>query len=283
MYLLFDIGGTKTRVAISKDKKTVLKYEIFTTPEDFERGVEMIISASNRLLNGEEITAIGGGIGAPLDNEKTGVAISYQNVDKSLSGWAGRSLSSELKNKLQSTVFMENDASIIGLAEASKIEDYKEKLIAYYTISTGVGGSLLTYGRIAPNKFGFEPGNQIIDPTQTLCPGCKKPGRLEDLIGGSYIKQRTGELPEAIDDVEFWDNITDFLAIGLANSAVHWSPDMIILGGSLMNKISIEKLRGLFKEKLTIYPQIPELNVAKLGDLGGLQGAIEYLNSKLEK
>lgn len=283
MYFIFDIGGTKTRVAVSTDKKTIGDYTIFDTPENFQQGVHAIISAARNLSNGQKITAIGGGIGASLDKGKNGIADSYKNINKSLSNWAGELLCSTLETELEAPVSLENDTVVIGLAEARQVKDFENKIIAYYTISTGVGGSLIINGKIAPNALGFEPGNQIIDPTQTLCMGCKKPGRLEDLIGGNYIEQRVGKPPEEINDEKFWDNIARYLAIGLANSSVHWSPDVIILGGSVMKKISIPKVEEYFKEYLTIYPETPEIVNAKLGDLAGLQGSIEYLNSKLER
>lgn len=283
MYFIFDIGGTKTRVAVSTDKKTISNYTVFTTPGTFKEGVEVIVSAARGLSNGQKITAIGGGIGAPLDRSRSGVANSYENINKSLSNWAGESLRDALETELEAPVFLENDTEVIGLAEATEIKNYENKILGYITVSTGVGGSIISHGEISPHSFGFEPGNQIIDPTQTLCKGCEKPGRLEDLIGGNYIEQRTGKLPEEINDKDFWNDIARYLAIGLTNSIVHWSPDSIILGGSVMHKISIPKVEKYLKEYLTIYPEIPKIVGAKLGDLGGLQGSIEYLNSKLEK
>lgn len=281
MYFIFDIGGTKIRLAVSDDKKTISNYTVFTTPGDFKEGVDMIVSAARGLSNGKKITAIAGGIGAPLDKNKNGVASSYETVDKSLSNWAGESLRDALETELRAPVFLENDTVVIGLAEASEIKNYQNKVVVYYTVSTGVGGSLIVNGKVGESAFGFEPGNQIIDPTQTLCPNCEKPGRLEDLVGGNYIENRTGKLPEEINDEKFWEEIASYLAIGLTNSAVHWSPDVIIIGGSLMFKIPLLKVKENFKRNLNIYPEIPKIKKAKLGDLGGLQGSITYLNSKL--
>ncbi|MBT3356140.1 ROK family protein [bacterium] len=281
MYFVFDIGGTKIRVAVSTDKKTISDYKVFSTPGNFSEGVEMIVSAARGLSGGQKITAIAGGIGAPLNKNKTGVVTSYATINKSLSSWAGEPLRSALETELQATVFLENDTEVIGLAEAAQIDDYKNKIIAYYTISSGVGGSLIDHGEISSNTMGFEPGNQIIDPLQTLCPGCEKPGRLEDLIGGNYIEERTGKLPEEINDEAFWDDIARYLAIGLTNSAVHWSLDTFILGGSVMHKISIPLVEKYLQKYLTIYPQLPKIQGSQLGDLGGLQGSIAYLNSKL--
>jgi predicted NBD/HSP70 family sugar kinase len=281
MYFLFDIGGTKTRVGVSIDKKTVSAQKIFDTPRDFNEGVNLIILAAKELSGEQEITAIGGGIGAPLNKNKSAIAESYANFNKSLANWAGKPLKEVLEKELGAPVFLENDTIVIGLAEATQIENYQEKIIAYYTVSTGVGGSLITFGKITPHSSGFEPGSQIIDPTGAICPTCEKPGRLEDLIGGDYIKARTGKMPAEIDDEEFWKDAARSLALGLINSAVHWSPDIIVIGGSLMNKISLQEVEKYFIENLTIFSQLPKLMPAQLDELGGLRGAALFLNLKL--
>lgn len=281
MYFLFDIGGTKTRVGVSIDKKTVLNQRIFDTPRDFDEGMSLLISAAKELSSGEELTAIGGGVGAPLNKNRSAVSISYANFNKSLANWAEKPLKETLEKELGTPVFLENDAIVIGLAEAAQIENYKEKIIAYYTVSTGVGGSLIAFGKIAPHSSGFEPGSQIIDPTGTICPACEKPGRLEDLIGGDYIETRTGKAPAEINDEEFWKDIARNFALGLVNSTVHWSPDVIVIGGSLMNKIPMQEVEKHFRENLTIFPQLPKLVPAQLDEFGGLRGAALFLNSKL--
>ena len=45
-YILFDIGGTNTRVAITEDLKTFQKPIKFTTPINFKEGMEKIVAAA---------------------------------------------------------------------------------------------------------------------------------------------------------------------------------------------------------------------------------------------
>ena len=45
-----------------------------------------------------------------------------------------------------------------------------------------------------------------------------------------------------------------------------------------MQSISIESVKGYFKEFLTIFPKAPEITQSKLGDSGGLYGALSLIN-----
>ena len=42
-YILLDIGGTKTRVAVSKDLKTLDQVSKFDTPIKFKAGIDSIV------------------------------------------------------------------------------------------------------------------------------------------------------------------------------------------------------------------------------------------------
>ena len=42
MYLLFDIGGTKTRLSLSPDAKKLIKTEVILTPRNFSKGIDAI-------------------------------------------------------------------------------------------------------------------------------------------------------------------------------------------------------------------------------------------------
>ena len=54
-YALYDIGGTKTRVAISRDGVNFEEPQIFNTPKDYRDGIKKIADISldelNQLLN----------------------------------------------------------------------------------------------------------------------------------------------------------------------------------------------------------------------------------------
>ncbi|MEA2007029.1 MAG: ROK family protein [Patescibacteria group bacterium] len=280
MYLLFDIGGTKTRIAVSKDEKNLDgdSITIVPTSDSYENDLKNILGITQKISENMQITKAAGSLGSPLDRAKTGVSSSYSHINKTLAAWAGKNLKNDLSEKLHCPVFLENDMTMIGLSEASLVEDYKNKIVVYITLSSGVNGTRITNGRVDKSAFGFEIGNQIIDPTQNLCKNCEKPGRFEDLVGGNYIEKRTGKKPQEIVDESFWEEITNFLVIALNNTIAHWSPHTIIIGGSIMEKLDIEKIKKATKKTVTIYHEIPEIIEAKLGDHAGLWGAIQYLN-----
>ena len=152
-------------------------------------------------------------------------------------------------------------------------------IVTYVTVSTGVNGARIVHGAIDEKSFGFEMGHQIIDPDKTLVKDA--PGiYLEDLISGTGVHVRTGKLPKEIHDPEFWDECARILAIGLNNAIDFWSPDVVVLGGSMITgdpAIPIDATQKYLREYLTIIPQIPEIKKAELADVGGLWGALAYL------
>ncbi len=273
MYLLFDIGGTKTRIAFSSDGKSFDEPSIIPTPRAFKRGILLFRETALKLSGGRRIEAVAGGIAGPLDREKTMLVNSPH-----ISGWIGKPLKKELQKVLKAPVYIENDAAMVGLGEATYGKGKGRRVVVYMTISTGVGGARIIDGRIDESAMGFEPGHQIIDPTGTLCPECRSlPGYLERYISGSAIEKRYGKKSYEISDPGVWEEVARFLAIGLNNTIVHWSPDVVIVGGSVAGKISLSRVRFHLRKIMKIYPKIPPIERAVLGDVGGLYGALHFL------
>ena len=70
MFLLFDIGGTKTRVSSSTDATSLGETLIFDTPPDYQGGKALLIEKLRTLTGGEKVEAIAGGIAGPFSQEK---------------------------------------------------------------------------------------------------------------------------------------------------------------------------------------------------------------------
>jgi len=275
MFLLFDIGGTKMRLAVSKDGKSFDEPKIVDTPQDFNAGMSLFQKISMELSGGGKIKAVAGGIAGPLDRGKTKL-INSPNLPR----WVDKPLKETLQKTLKTPVHLENDAAIVGLGEAVNGAGKGEEIVAYITVSTGIGGARIVDGRIDRNIFGFEPGHQIIDPTGTLCPICGSAGHLEGHLSGVALEARYHKKPYEITDNQVWEEEAKWLAYGLNNTAVYWSPSVIVLGGSMITKspgISIERVSYHLKKTLTIFPERPRLAKAELGDIGGLYGALEIL------
>lgn len=277
-YIVFDVGGTKTRVGLSSDLKTLDKIESFKTPTTFADGVKKIIETISK-LTAEKPKGIAGGIRGLLTETKEGI-----DNDSVLVKWAGKSLVGELKKQYSVPVFLENDAAIAGLGEAVFGAGKGLDIVAYHTVSTGVGGAKIEDGEIDHASVGFEPGKQIVDIDKTVLGADIEP-TLENLVSGTAVEQRFGvkayEIPQS--DV-LWDELAEYLAQGLRNTIVYWSPDVIVLGGSMMignPKIMVDAVRKYTVELVQDFQVAPLITEAKLGDEAGLYGGMVLLKKHL--
>lgn len=276
MYLLFDIGGTNMRFAVSRDGKKLDESRIVDTPKDFNDGVLCFQKLAKELSGGEKITAVAGGIAGPLDKEKTKL-INSPNIG----GWSNKPLKAELEKVIGAPVYVENDTVLFGLGEANfgNIKDYS--IAAYITIGTGVGGARIVDCSVDRSALGFELGHQVIKFEGLPCP-CGGFGHLEAYVSGGSIERRYGKKAYEIDDPRIWDSLSRELAYGLNNTIVTWSPDVIVLGGSVMQKYPMDRIRFHLDDILTIFPEAPPLKEASLGDLGGLYGGMILLNQMIK-
>jgi predicted NBD/HSP70 family sugar kinase len=283
MYLLFDIGGTKMRIAATEDCKEFGEPKIVATPKDFKEGISIFKNTALELSGGEKIKMAGGGVAGPFDKEKTQILSSPNLPD-----WAGKPLKRELENALDAEIILENDTAVVGLGEAHSGAGRGYGIVVYMTVSTGVGGVRIVDGKIDKNAFGFEPGHQIIDIGGTICETCNAegrhsdgPGHLEGYVSGTATEKRFEKKPYEITDEKIWDELAHWLAYGLNNTIVHWSPDVVVLGGSMIAgdpAISVEAVKNYLRKIITIFPELPVIKKSELKDLGGLYGALAFVN-----
>ena len=281
MYILFDIGGTNMRIALSRDGETFEEPTIIPTPKDFDRGMNAIKEIVPKISAGAKIIAAGGGIAGTLSKDRS----IFLNGPH-LQGWNGKPIKKALEEALGVPVFVENDTAIVGLGEAIAGAGKDHNIVVYMTISTGVGGVRIVNGHIDVSALGFEPGHQIIDAGGSLRESSVggKGIDLEGYISGTAISERYGKKPYEITDEKFWDEMARLLAYGLNNTIVHWSPDIVVIGGSMMKKIGIpvDRVRAHLRGILHIYPELPLVEHSSLEDVGGLHGALHFIKQNLQ-
>lgn len=274
MYIVFDIGGTKTRIATSLDGRTLSEVRTCETPRQYADGVRLIIqNIIDMAPDCARVTHIAGCIRGRLDAQHTGIA-----SDDILADWQGKPLARDLSLACSIPVLLENDAALAALGEAHYGAGKGYAIVAYHTISTGVGGARIVDGVIDERSSGFEPGHQSIDVDRTLCPDCET-GMLEDYISGTSVEHRFGRKPYEIPQGDsLWDELAHWLAHGLNNTIAYWSPDIIVLGGSMMVGDPRIPLAGVAQHLARIAAAtgtpIPELAAASLHDHAGLYGAL---------
>ncbi|MDO8504454.1 MAG: ROK family protein [Candidatus Liptonbacteria bacterium] len=275
MFLVFDIGGSKIRLGASRDGLAFAEApKEFETPQNFEEGIALIKKTAGEFAGNEKIEGVVGGVAGILNKDKSELARAPHLLD-----WAWKPLKQRLEKELEAPVRLENDSALVGLGEAYNGAGKGFKIVAYLTISTGVGGARIVNGKIGENSLGFEPGHQIIDPNGPVCLACGVKGHLEAFISGHQVGIKYNMKPYEISDEKVWEELSGYLAIGINNILVHWSPDVVVLGGSMMKKVGIpiERVREHLKEISKIFPAIPPLEHASLGDFGGLYGGLALL------
>ena len=115
MFLSIDIGGSYTRIALSKDGKSIDKKVKYETPKKYDDGIDLLVEQIEELTGGKIPKALTLAAASPIDYEK-GVMTKAPN----LPSYKGHSIRKELELRLRAKVYLENDAAIGALGEASK-------------------------------------------------------------------------------------------------------------------------------------------------------------------
>ncbi|MEY3784482.1 MAG: hypothetical protein RLZZ230_804 [Candidatus Parcubacteria bacterium] len=276
-YILFDIGGTKTRVALSEDLLSFGKVESFKTPVSFEEGIEKLLTAVKKLTKSQP-AAFAGGVRGLLTEKKTGI-----HNDSILNKWAGKNIVTAIQAEFDVPVYLENDTALAGLGEAIFGAGRDLDIVVYHSVSTGVGGVRVVNGEIDEASSGFEPGHQILDIDRTVLGDDIEP-TLENLVSGTAVGERFGVKAQDIPQSDVvWDELAEYLAQGLHNTILYWSPDVIILGGAMIlgnPAIPVDAIRKYTVETLNGFVESPFITAAKLGDESGLYGAMAVLKGK---
>ncbi len=281
MYIVFDIGGTKTRVAASEDLHTISDIVKFDTSPNYVDGLQVFLNAIEKVRGGKAVTAIAGGIRGPLNHEKTGIV-----SETKLSNWVGRPITGDIEKQYPGVpVFLENDTALVGLGEVVFGAGKGYDIVAYHTVSTGVGGARFVHGSLDTVSVGFEPGHQILDLDRSILGAHVQP-TLENLVSGTALEKRRGVKPyEIAQDDHVWDELALYLANGLKNTIVYWSPSVIVLGGSMIvgdPRIPLQAIQSYTKTVLEGLLACPPIVDATLKDEGGIYGALALLQKKLE-
>lgn len=276
MYLLFDIGGTNLRLAISRDGEHLADRKAFPTPRAYEDGITLV-RAFAQSYRGERFSAAAGGIAGSFDRQ-AGMLRHAPHLPL----WVGQPLREAFSDAIGSPVFFENDAALAGLGEAVLGAGKGYAIVAYVTVGTGTNGVRIVDGRIDRSAHGFEIGHQAIQVGGALC-ACGGSGHLEAYVSGAAFVKRYEQKPQDVQDATAWGGAADLLACGIANTIFHWSPDAVVLGGPMIlgkPAIPFTRVADHIRNIVGVFSEPPQLRLASLGDEGGLRGALLTLNNQ---
>ena len=259
MYILIDIGGTNTRVALTRDRETFGDPSIFPTEQNFDTWFSQVLHHITALTGGEQITAIILGMAGSFSPDHSSVYASPH-----LPEWRGINLREKLGGWFNCATVIENDTALVGLGEALYGGGRGHDIVVYITISTGVGGVRIVDGKVDRNKFGFEIGHQIVNEGK----------EIEYYLAGSSHQTRFGMPSKEIKDKKFWKEVNYYTGVLAANTTMYWSPSVIVFGGPVMKDIDIIEVENVMGGFTKIYETLPAITRNELGDLGGLYGGM---------
>jgi glucokinase len=291
-----DIGGTKIAVGAVDDNGRVLsRTQAPTDPEDYSGSIELIARMLGETAQsaGVELTGIGIGSTGPVDPMRG----EFGDVDF-LPGWRGKSPVRDLAKIFNVRVALENDGDAAALAEAGWGAGRNRTRLIYVTVGTGIGGGMIFDGKLYRGVDGAHPevGHQVIDPAGPAC-SCGFHGCWESLAAGpamvTWIEShapadyphRSGitakkicELAQQGDAVALKavEHEAYYLGLGLANLINLFTPDAIVLSGSVMKSapLFLDRIRAVIRSGCRFVPaEKTELTLASLGDDTNLIGA----------
>lgn len=292
-----DIGGTKIAVGIVDEAGRVLSRA--QCPTDAERGYKEAYSRIEQMLHaasdtaGHKITGIGIGSTGPIDplTGEFGEVNFFPN-------WRGENPVNDLSRAFQVSAAMENDADAAALAEAGWGAGQNKKRLIYVTIGTGIGVGLIFDGHLYRGVDGAHPeiGHCLIDASGPPC-DCGFRGCWESLAAGpamvGWVKSNTpSDYPHRADltakricelaregdemALQAVKREAHYLGLGLANLVTAFTPDAIVLGGSVMNSavLFLDEIRSAICRCCRLVPfEKTELALASLGEDANLIGA----------
>ena len=277
-----DLGGTQIKAVIAADNGDVLRRELRSTGEsDAERGFANIIQALANEL-GPDLPL---GISAPglASPDRRTIA----HMPGRLHGLEGLDWTNFLRSNRLIPATNDAHAALIGESWIGAARGLRDAILI--TLGTGVGGAILSDGRILRGHLGRAGhlGHLCLDPHgPSSIVGT--PGALECWIGNYNISERSGgkfATTHALIDAyrsgdsfarELWLRSIRAFACAIASLINILDPETVIIGGGIAQAgdVLFEPLRvELAKVEWRPAGHTVQIRPAQLGEWAGAIGA----------
>ena len=308
VYIGIDLGGTNIAVGTVDEKGTILSRTSTPTLPDrpYSDLVKDMAACIHEVtekagLSAEEITSIGIGIPGIAD-QKEGTVVFCTNL-----GWRDIPLRAEIQKYYDKPVYIDNDATVAGLAESYAGVSVGCHSSVFLTLGTGVGGGIIIEGKpwSGAHGVGSELGHMtlVVDGVPCTCgnDGCVErycsataiirmarqaclgypESLMVKMVDGDLEKLEARTVIEAAKAgdstaLQVFNRFTRYLAITVNNVTAFLDPEMIVLGGGvsnagdfLLNAVKAQLPRYLMYKTLPS----PRLELARLGNEAGIIGA----------
>ncbi|MBX3099628.1 MAG: ROK family glucokinase [Salinibacterium sp.] len=187
-----DIGGTKIAGAVVSETGDILVEDrVATQAGDSEAIIDAVVDMIERLAAGHSVTAAG--VAAPGFIDSAQSTVYYTpNIN-----WRNEPLRERLLARLTLDITIDNDANAAGWAEYRFGAGRNLNDMTMLTIGTGVGGAIVSQGRLFRGGFGTgaELGHLRVVPDGLPC-GCGARGCIEQYGSGRALLRMANEIAD---------------------------------------------------------------------------------------
>jgi glucokinase len=215
------------------------------------------------------------GFGGPVDFPSQRVTLSTH-----VEGWKDFPLIERLRRQLEVEIVMDNDANAGALGEALHGAGKGRRPLFYMTLSTGIGGAIVTEQAVyrGADSYAGEIGHITIRPDGPQCL-CGARGCFERMCSGLWLERDYGRAArELIADANFVRQYVVDLALGLKAAIMLLNPERIVIGGGIAKAGDqlFVPLRAELRMQITSWSKARiDVVPAALGDDSVLYGAME--------
>jgi glucokinase len=293
-----DLGGTHLRAATVDQNGRIHSRFKQNTPQvaDASAIVDAIVSAVREFQKAGEISAVSLVVPGTVKVEE-GAVVKAPNLP-CLDGFP---LAAALTEQLGLPAILENDANAAAVGEMWQGAAVGCKTIICVTLGTGVGGGIILDGKLWRGVDGSaaEIGHMCVDPFGGVACTCGSRGCLEVFASATAIVRMTREASprfpdsvlQGVDDLtaemifeagqqddelalEIFRRMGVYLGIGLANLINILNPEIIVIGGGVVNGWALFEKHMHQQVEERAFPLLRVKIVrAKCGDDAGLLGA----------
>lgn len=281
-----EAGGTKFVCAVADENLFILEKIIIATT-DPTTTFKQVFEFFDRYPI--ESLAIGsfGPIGVQPDKDNYGYILETPKK-----GWAGIDFLGQMRRRYSIPIAWTTDVNAAAYGEIKYGAAKGKSSCVYLTIGTGIGGGIVFKNEIFQGIGHPEMGHiyvkrNIKDTYHGACPyhdDC-----LEGLAAGPSLEARTGIKGKEIPlDHSVWDLQSNYIAQALMAYTLILAPEVIILGGGVMNQDHLlKKIQQQFTEVMSNYVKTPNVEdyIVRWGlpNESGLIGTLLLAKKELEK
>ncbi|MGE5391744.1 MAG: ROK family protein [Deltaproteobacteria bacterium] len=310
-----DLGGTKILAGLMTLDGEILKRRLIPTEAGshvpgviIDRMADSVMELMAEAGGARKVMGLACAAPGPITYPH-GVIMDSPNL-----GWQQVRLRHELEKRLGQKVIVGKDTDLAALGEYYFGQGCQYDHLLYITVSTGIGGGIIADGMIYHGTRGGagEFGHMVVNPNGYYC-YCGRQGCLEAQASGTAIAKMAGNMMTGMENawrdqanqvitarevgmaaregdkiaLRILANVITDLSNGIANLVHIFNPQIVVLGGGVMQGLQDLILKPLrervMEEVFPLHGAGLQIEVTSLGGDIGLYGCLAAILQERDK